>query len=796
MRSTYARWFEMVLFSVGLSSCAGGGCDPGAYFSGKLDLPHDHGVSWTCAGSATDADNGTPYASFPSAGVDLEVCANPEVPLSDVIEGCLTLCKATWRQYGIMIAIWNGNNFIIWKDPNCTIIGAAAGGGPCQPGSVVQLNGGPAQNRAELQAATRVFVDLPDPLGTVTRHPGGHGQLGYTVLPLEGPCPPGGCLFLVNDLEMSIDDFTIDNPIKDAHVTGIHMINHGPIEGRWFEDGTIRIPAGAATLGMTFALNGDGGSTTGSNPSELVGTLNRATGELHLDNLSAPADGADISGSVAGTTVTWPPTAVIEPLGPFECNVANGARVTFDGAASRPWTGAPISRWAWGINDTPAGVVSTLATTLPLGATEIELAVADQAGAFDVAAQDVTVVDTTRPVFPALAPVTATLCDPNSEDAVLDVPVAGDICDPHPVVVGQVIATNGVPLAPPVPVVNGRVRLPVGSHVVRWTATDASGNSTSVQQTLALRPAIYVTRAAYVRDRAALRASAANRFATLANTGALETNIGVDAQTGDIYSVASVVLRERARVNGSLFTTGTVTKQNGTVVTGREQRGVAIQIPPPMDLAGVVFPPTSRGDAFLEPGQLRTLDPGRYGTIAVKSRAVLTLRSGTYHAEQLQVEPQATITLDEASGPVTLYVRGGIIYRGRIVDPLNRPQRFLLGYLGTNGVFIEAPLRNTTLVAPSARVVIGSLGTTAYVGEIFAREIEVQPDASVVCDLGPSDGHVVTTSDVIAVRPAPVVAPEAGCSVGAGHPWEAAGGLTTLLLGALALRARARVRRR
>src|SRR5690606_11910561 len=67
-----------------------------------------------------------------------------------------------------------------------------------------------------------------------------------------------------------------------------------------------------------------------------------------------------------------------------------------------------------------------------------------------------------------------------------------------------------------------------------------------------------------VNDRARVE-SASGAPARVANVGEIETNIGADAVVGDVRSVASVVLRERALVGGVVQTGGTLQVQNGVL---------------------------------------------------------------------------------------------------------------------------------------------------------------------------------------------------------------------------------------
>jgi hypothetical protein len=145
----------------------------------------------------------------------------------------------------------------------------------------------------------------------------------------------------------------------------------------------------------------------------------------------------------------------------------------------------------------------------------------------------------------------------------------------------------------------------------------------------------------------------------------------------------------------------------------------------------VVFPPTNAGSVDLEPAQTGSLTPGAYAYVAVKSRATLTLASGTYYMTGLDLEPQAVLQLNQ---PVNLYVQSDVIDHGQTTTVSGRASSFRFGHAGTSTFFVESPFPGGTLIAPNAEVMIESLGTNAFVGKLFAQSLEVQPGAFITCE--------------------------------------------------------------
>jgi hypothetical protein len=153
-------------------------------------------------------------------------------------------------------------------------------------------------------------------------------------------------------------------------------------------------------------------------------------------------------------TITAPANLPDVPTDPGLCSAANvnlGAPTTADncGVASV-------------VNDAPA--------TFPKGTTTVTWIVTDTSGKTATATQTVTVQDHEKPIVPALPTVTGSC----GENLVLPVPggpgtafVVTDNCG------GPITVTPNTP----------QVLSSVGTNVVQWTFTDASGNSTTVYQT-------------------------------------------------------------------------------------------------------------------------------------------------------------------------------------------------------------------------------------------------------------------------------------------------------------------------
>lgn len=223
-------------------------------------------------------------------------------------------------------------------------------------------------------------------------------------------------------------------------------------------------------------------------------------------------------------------------------------------------------------------------------------------------------------------------------------------------------------------------------------------------------------------------------FATSASVGTLATEVGVETQTGTVFSVPQVSLRDRAVVNGDVVTSANVscgtstisnnkiTCSNGARVTGLARPSVPLT--PLQNLSWRVDYLAGTTDVSLEPDTQRTLAPDAYTNLNVKGRAKLTLGTGTYFFDSVTLESQSQLVLVNDFGPVVIYVRDIVIWRTSL-STLGRTGDFLLVVHGTNGFAIETTF-DGALVAPNAAVRLG-VGNTPSSGSVFGRQVLIDP---------------------------------------------------------------------
>jgi uncharacterized protein (TIGR03382 family) len=461
----------------------------------------------------------------------------------------------------------------------------------------------------------------------------------------------------------------------------------------------------------------------------------------------------------------------------IECNQTNAASVTLDGTGSMP--SGDLHFFGWSVNGGPTLAGATVSATLALGADDVALTVFNSAFGVGLAEKHVTVVDTTPPTIQPVAPVTDTVCDPASQSATIAAPIATDVCSPTVMVTGAVVAVNGVTLGTPIPIQNGSVQLPSGVSVVLWTATDQSGNVSTITQTLTVRPGIESSDSIVVGEGSSVVLPNAAGFAMIGNTGARSVVLRNQAQTASVLSQGAIDLEGHAVVHGDALSARSIHNSGAATVTGTISANATVSLPAGRDLSGVVFPTSNNGPVAVGAHQMVTLAPGAYSRVSVDAAGTLVLSAGTYFFETLDLEGDSRLNLDQSSGGVSLYVHTSMSYAGQIASIAGNAGDFVLGYAGSQPLDVQTRFLAGTLIAPSALVTISSLDPNGFIGELFAKRIELKEHGTMVCDpiglsaqqaglpLTDDDENTGQTSAALQAGPlsAPTPAPRSGgCS--------------------------------
>jgi hypothetical protein len=359
--------------------------------------------------------------------------------------------------------------------------------------------------------------------------------------------------------------------------------------------------------------------------------------------------------------------------------------------------------------------------SFPVGSTPVTLLVSD--GTFTTpCSANVIVVDSTLPTITPPSKVTATIC---SNDPInVGVATGNDNCGP-PTVTGQVIVSNGVQLAPPIPVVAGRAQIGPGTHVIRWIASDGA-NVAVTTQTVVIQAAMQATNGFLVDDRAVLR-DPSGAGAGVFNSGAGQTRVAFDAHSGGILSVGPVQISDRAVVSGTVISAGALDISPFATLTGARTGGAQVALPAIPALPA--FPAVTGGDVTVNANNRRTLAAASFGNVTVTSGGTLLLGTGDFFFQNLAVNSAASVRVT----PTTrVFVRASFTAQSSFLNSAGTAvQPIFFGFAGTTLSFDT--VFNGTLVAPNAQVFFGTGAGLTFTGAFYARSIEVRPMSTLVC---------------------------------------------------------------
>jgi len=209
-------------------------------------------------------------------------------------------------------------------------------------------------------------------------------------------------------------------------------------------------------------------------------------------------------------------------------------------------------------------------------------------------------------------------------------------------------------------------------------------------------------------------------------TGAGTLEVGNDARViGSTLVDGNGTLRDRARVIGDLTLEGTLTRGNGTVVTGTLRQNTPVTLPV---LATMVVP---AGDepVNIGPGATVRLLNGGYGNVTIRARSRVLL-SGTYDVTSWVAEPDVTLVEDPPGSGIQLNSSGTISFGDRSTLTATDPANVAI-FASLTAVTIGTNASITGIIdAPIARIRVGS--RTRVNGCVGGAELLLDPDASIV----------------------------------------------------------------
>ena len=210
---------------------------------------------------------------------------------------------------------------------------------------------------------------------------------------------------------------------------------------------------------------------------------------------------------------------------------------------------------------------------------------------------------------------------------------------------------------------------------------------------------------------------------------------------GGSYGCASANVGSNANISIMLYATGDVELRNNSyteqVVAGGSvsvqsgaQYGFMFNEPVNMPNLAVQNVPYGNEDLIVYGGQTVTVQPGMYKSLHIYAGANVTFVGGIYNFESFNIESDAKLSFNNSVTPIRVWVQNTFSLGDRVEVNTTGTAEDLFIYTNTSSLYLGviSSIR-AVLVAPNATANIASRYTWA--GQIWAREITIQPDAVV-----------------------------------------------------------------
>ena len=467
-------------------------------------------------------------------------------------------------------------------------------------------------------------------------------------------------------------------------------------------------------------------STNGLNPTTVASvTINGVTYTPDRQNLMSDFGGFNLSPgqiAVVQNSICDPSRAPLVSAPQARCRdvtlISGPTACTASGL-----TTAQVDNGSFDPNGVPITLTLDRTGPFPVGTTQVTLTVSD--GTFSTpCTANVTVVDQTRPTITPPPKVVATIC--TNDPIAVGVAATNDNCG-APTVTGQVIVSNGLALTAPITVTAaGLAQIGPGTHVIRWIATDASGNISTTTQTVVITAGMQASNGFLVEDRATVRLPS-GAGAGVFNGGPGQTRVGFDAHAGGILSVGPVQINDRAVVSGGVISGGALDISPIASIAGARASSAQVALPPLPTLPA--FPAPVGANITVNSGQRRNLAAGSFPTVTVTSGGTLVLGAGDFFFTNLTINAAATV---RATPTTRVFVRTFFTAQSPFLAASGTAvQPIFLGYAGTSLSFTT--VFNGTLVAPNAQVFMGTGAGLTFTGAFYAQSIDLRPQSTLVC---------------------------------------------------------------
>lgn len=206
-------------------------------------------------------------------------------------------------------------------------------------------------------------------------------------------------------------------------------------------------------------------------------------------------------------------------------------------------------------------------------------------------------------------------------------------------------------------------------------------------------------------------------------------SIGAQARVGTTTSGGDVVLEAKSLVGGDVLAGGKIVTRAKALIEGTSQAGVTLGDPSVLDWM-VQAPDATQGAIALLPNETRDLEPGVFGALDVAPSGRLILHSGVYVFSSARVQPDAALIVEDADGPVQIYVRGGLFFAGEVRSAYTHLPQLIVVVHGAAPVEVQSPFTGA-LIAPHAELRAASGQPLGHRALFLAHSVRLHPQTLV-----------------------------------------------------------------
>ncbi|MCI0637127.1 MAG: hypothetical protein L0206_24900, partial [Actinobacteria bacterium] len=206
-------------------------------------------------------------------------------------------------------------------------------------------------------------------------------------------------------------------------------------------------------------------------------------------------------------------------------------------------------------------------------------------------------------------------------------------------------------------------------------------------------------------------------------------SVGAQARVGTTTSGGNVVLDAKSSVGGDVVVGGRLVTRAKAVVEGTSQAGVVLGDPSTLEWMAQA-PDATQGAVALLPNETRELEPGVFGALDVGPSARVILHSGVYVFSSVRIQPHAALVVEDADGPVQIYVRGGFFFAGQVRSAYTHIPQLIVVVQGSAAVPVQSAFTGV-LIAPRAEIRASSGRPDGHRALFLARSVRLDPQTLV-----------------------------------------------------------------